>query len=56
MNYSSIEEIVAGTDNAETIVNNVAHDDDTVSVNGADWLTFNGVAVSTIYCSGIWKQ
>lgn len=52
MNYSSIEEIVAGTDNAETIVNNVAHDDDSVSVNGADWLTFNGVAVSTIYCSG----
>lgn len=34
------------------IVNNKKHDDDVVSVTGADWFTYAGKTASTIYVSG----
>ena len=52
MNYNSIEDIIADVTNATPVVDNVAHDDDVVTVDGADWLTFNNAAVAQIYCSG----
>ena len=52
MNYNSIEDIIADVTHATPVVGNVAHDDDVVTVDGADWLTFNNAAVAQIYCSG----
>ena len=36
----------------EVLVNNVAHDDDSVTANGTDWLLFNGAVASTLYFNG----
>ena len=52
MNYNSIEDIIADVTYATPVVDNVAHDDDVVTVDGADWLTFNNAVVAQIYCSG----
>lgn len=52
MNYNSIEDIISDVTHATVIINNEAHDDDAVAVDGADWLTFNNAAVAQIYCSG----
>ena len=52
-NYSSIADLVANVDNATHVINNTAHDDDTVTVaSGIDWFTFNNVVVTNLYVSG----
>lgn len=52
MDYNSIEGILDSIGNMTVVVNNVGHDDDSVSVAGTEWLSFKGAAVSTIYCNG----
>lgn len=53
VNYDSVHEIIdSGIKNMETIVDNVAHDDDTVAVPGADWLKYNGEIATQIYVNG----
>lgn len=52
-NYNSVQEIIdAGITNMTCLRNNSAQDDGTDTVTGADWLTFKGAAVATIYASG----
>jgi len=52
-NYASLNELFITVDNATHVINNVAHDDDTVTVaTGIDWFTFQNVVVSNIYVSG----
>lgn len=50
--YNSIEEMMNTTENMEHLVNNVSHDDDTMTFDGVDWFFFNGVRASNIYVSG----
>jgi hypothetical protein len=51
--YLSLSELFAGVKNAVHVVNNTAHDDDTVALTtGIDWFKFNGNPVSNLYVSG----
>ena len=51
--YLSLSELFAGVKNAVHVVNNTAHDDDTVVLpTGIDWFKFNGNPVSNLYVSG----
>lgn len=53
MNYNSIEEIIsAGIDHMTVIRNNSKNDDETDTLTGVDWFTFNGTVASRIYVSG----
>ena len=52
VNYNSVEEMLNTTENMEHLVNNVGHDDDTMTFNGVDWFMFNNVKASTLYVSG----
>lgn len=53
VNYDSVQEIIdSGITNMETIVDNVGTDSGPVTVTGADWLKFNGVAANSIYVHG----
>lgn len=53
MNYNSINEILsAGTTNMTVIRNNTKNDDNTDTITGVSWFTFNGVVASNIYASG----
>lgn len=40
------------TEDMEVLVNNVKHDDDTVTVTGVDWFSFDGMAATSIYANG----
>jgi hypothetical protein len=51
-NYDSIEEMMDTTENMEHLVDNVGHDDDTMTFSGVDWFLFNGVKASNLYVSG----
>lgn len=51
-NYESIQEMMNTTENMVKLVNNVGHDDDTLTFDGADWFVFNNVKASTLYVSG----
>ena len=51
--YLSLAELLAGVENADHVVNNTAHDDDTITIaTGIDWFKFNSNVVSNIYASG----
>lgn len=53
VNYNGVQEILdSGTDNMEVLVNNVSHDDDTLTIDGVDWFKFGGAAAQKIYVSG----
>jgi hypothetical protein len=53
VDYSSLQEIIdAGTTNATVLRNNSKNDNGTDTTTGADWLTFNGAAVASVYVSG----
>lgn len=52
MNYEGIEPLLNTTEGMEVLVNNVKHDDDTVTVTGVDWFTFDGVDAKNIYANG----
>lgn len=49
---NSLDEIIGTKDGMEVLVNNSAHDDDTMTFVGADWLSFLGRVVSNLYVSG----
>ena len=51
-NYTSIEEIVAGVENAEQLRINTKQDDGTDTITGVDWFSYNGTVCSSIYASG----
>lgn len=48
----SFDSLLNTTTGMTTVVNNVKHDDDVVSVTGVDWFTYAGKTASTIYVSG----
>lgn len=48
----SFDSLLNTTTGMTAIVNNKKHDDDVVSVTGADWFTYAGKTASTIYVSG----
>lgn len=53
MNYNSVQEILsAGTTNMAVLRNNSKQDDDSDTVTGVPWFTYNGTVASTIYASG----
>lgn len=53
MNYNSINEILsAGITNMEVIRNNTKQDDNSDTITGVSWFTFNGVTASNIYANG----
>ena len=52
VNYNSVAEMLNNTANMQHLVNNVAHDDDTMTFQGVDWFMFNNMKVSTLYVSG----
>lgn len=49
---NSLDEIIGTKDGMEVLVNNSAHDDDTMTFVGADFLSFLGRTVSNLYVSG----
>ncbi len=52
VNYDGIEEMINTTENMEHLVNNVSHDDDTMTFDGVDWFVFNQTIISRLYVSG----
>lgn len=52
MNYKGIDGLLNTIDNMEVIVNNVRHDDDSVTVTGVDWFKFNNAVTTNMYASG----
>ena len=51
-NYNTIDDIVTSVENATKLVDNTKHDDDSVTVDGVDWFTYNGNICNTIYANG----
>ena len=51
-NYSSLEEMLNTTENMQHLVVSIGHDDDTMTFDGVDWFTFNGIKASSLYVSG----
>ena len=51
-NYNTIDTLLNTTENMIQLVNNTAHDDDTVTCTGVDWFKYNGTVCSTIYVNG----
>lgn len=47
-----MEQLLSTTENLEQLVNNVGHDDDTMTFTGVDWFQFDGVVANKIYVSG----
>ena len=43
--YNGMEALLASTENLTQLLNNVGHDDDTLTFTGVDWFKFNGVMV-----------
>lgn len=50
--YTSIEEIVAGVDNATQLRTNSKNDDATDTITGVDWFSYNGTVCNNIYANG----
>ena len=50
--YNGMEALLASTENLTQLLNNVGHDDDTLTFNGVDWFKFNGTVTQNIYVSG----
>ena len=50
--YNGMEALLASTENLTQLLNNVGHDDDTLTFNGVDWFKFNGTVAQNIYVSG----
>lgn len=51
-NYNSIDDIVAGIDNATQLVTSTKYDDNTYTMTGVDWFIYGGTVCSNIYASG----
>ena len=52
-NYNSIEELVAGVENATQIVNGTKYDDNSYTIDGVPaFVKYKGASVSTIYANG----
>lgn len=53
--YTRIDDIVAGVENATQTRNNSKNDEGTDTLEGVDWFSYNGTVCSSIYVSGnIW--
>lgn len=52
LNYVSIEDIVAGIENAKQLRTNTKSDDETDTITGVDWFSYDGIACSNIYANG----
>ena len=51
-NYTSIDDIIAGVENATQLRTNSKQDDGTDTITGVDWFSYNGTVCSNIYVSG----
>ncbi len=52
-NYNSVEEIVAGVENATQLVANTKYDENSYTISGIpDYVKYKGATVSTIYANG----
>lgn len=53
MNYNSVEEILAsGINNMTVIRNNTKQDDNTDTIQGVDWFSYNSTVATNIYVNG----
>ena len=50
--YTSIEDIVAGVDNATQLRTYSKQDDGTDTVTGVDWFSYGGTVCNNIYVNG----
>lgn len=50
--YTSIDDIVAGVENATQLRTNSKQDDGTDTITGVDWFSYNGTVCSNIYVNG----
>ena len=50
--YTSIDDIVAGVENATQLRTNSKQDDGTDTITGVDWFSYNGTVCSNTYVSG----
>lgn len=50
--YNSLDELIGTKEGMEVLVNNVSHDDDTMTFSGVEWFTFLNNVVKNIYVSG----
>lgn len=50
--YNSLDELIGTKEGMEVLVNNVSHDDDTMTFSGVDWFTFLNNVMKNIYVSG----
>lgn len=51
-NYSNIESMIAGIENATQLISDTKHDDDTYTIDGVDWFSYNGTVCNNIYANG----
>jgi hypothetical protein len=51
--YNGMEALLASTENLTQLLNNVGHDDDTLTFNGVDWFKFNGVQLRAFMSAAI---
>lgn len=51
-NYTNIEDIIVGVDNATKILDNTKTDEGTIEVQGVDWFSYGGVVCNTFYVDG----
>lgn len=49
---SGLDALLNTTEGMEVLVNNTRKDDDTITVRGVDWFTYNGTVASNLYASG----
>ncbi len=52
VDYTSIDDIVAGVENATQLRTNSKQDDGTDTITGVDWFSYKGTVCSNIYVSG----
>ena len=50
--YTSIDDIVAGVENATQLRTNSKQDDGTDTITGVDWFSYNGTVCNSIYVNG----
>lgn len=52
VDYTSIDDIVAGVDHAIQLRTNAKNDDGTDTITGVDWFSYGGTVCSNVYASG----
>lgn len=50
--YNSLDDLIGTKEGMDVLVNNISHDDDTMTFAGVEWFTFLGTVMKNLYVSG----